>query len=804
MIGTIRWGDWLPGIGITGVLFALSLAGPLDHVETAVRGAIADWVPAPEASERVVAVDVERTGEREQLARLHQRLVAAGPTAIGYSLPLDRADHAGARRVLEALRTEHDTGSASQGPELLERALHALATDEVLAAAFAEGPLVTITARTWAGTGAGSTHAPTHGARALDPPPLLWPGRAVGLRTIEPPLARYLEAADLVVTPADPEDGLRLAWQQGDDWIPALATALRARAGGASPRIEVGRGVDFGDAYLATGPDLRVYPRQVRNRADVWHVDAATLLDGEVDRDRFAGRVVILGHAGAGAADPRPAGMLPLEVVAGQTAALLADDLLHLPAWFVWTRLAAFLAVALYLCIVLPRLGSVAGLAVTGLFAVLLINAEILALGLQAIWLPLAVPLTALVAGHVVHAGVRRVRRKVHDVEAELTSANVRLGEALRAEGRLDEALRRLRRCQPGDDVIECLYGLGLEFERRRRFGEAVEAFAWIERHRPGHRDCARRIAGNRQRQEQAALGLVNNPSATTTLLLDDGEVQKPMLGRYEVEREIGKGAMGVVYLGRDPRLGRAVAIKTLALDREFEGQSLAEIRARFLREAETAGRLKHPHIVTVHDVGEENDLAWIAMDYLEGTPMSDYAQAETLLAPSEVFAILAQVADALDHAHGEGVVHRDVKPENIIVDCTRGVATVTDFGVASVADHHKTRTGTILGTPSYMSPEQVAGERVDGRSDIFSAGVTLYQLLTGQLPFTGDSLSNLMYRITHERQREVRRLRPELPTCATTITNRCLAKEPERRYTSAAQLARALRRCAEKMNAGT
>ncbi len=282
---------------------------------------------------------------------------------------------------------------------------------------------------------------------------------------------------------------------------------------------------------------------------------------------------------------------------------------------------------------------------------------------------------------------------------------------------------------------------------------------------------------------------------------MDDDDVAKPVLGRYEIERELGKGAMGTVFLGFDARIGRQVAIKTMPLDQEFEGQTLEEVKQRFLREAETAGRLSHPNIVTVYDVGEEQDLAYIAMDYLRGTPLNAYAQPGHLLPSREVFDALAQVADALAVAHADNVLHRDIKPDNIVYDRATGHVTVTDFGVACLLDERQTRTGTILGSPSYMSPEQLAARGLDGRADLFSLGVTLYQLLSGEMPFEGDSLSSLMYRISHQRHRELRRLCPQLPSCATTITNRCLEKEPQRRYASASQLAQALRRCRAKMD---
>lgn len=265
-------------------------------------------------------------------------------------------------------------------------------------------------------------------------------------------------------------------------------------------------------------------------------------------------------------------------------------------------------------------------------------------------------------------------------------------------------------------------------------------------------------------------------------------------LGRYRVEAMIGRGSMGAVYLGRDPQIGRQVAIKTLALTREFSGDRLAEARERFFREAETAGRLRHPDIVTIFDAGESQDLAWIAMEFVDGHDLQMDAVPGRLLPLPQVLEIAARVADALAHAHSQGVVHRDIKPANVMVDAATGLVKVMDFGVARITDANRTRTGLVLGTPSYMSPEQMAGRPVDGRSDLYSLGVMLFQLLTGQLPHADESMSRLMYRIANEPAPDVRTLRPELPEALANVVALALEKRPEVRYADGRQLAADLR----------
>lgn len=261
-------------------------------------------------------------------------------------------------------------------------------------------------------------------------------------------------------------------------------------------------------------------------------------------------------------------------------------------------------------------------------------------------------------------------------------------------------------------------------------------------------------------------------------------------LGRYRIERELGRGSMGTVYLGHDPQIGRAVAIKTMALSREFQGSELAEARARFFREAEMAGRLRHPDIVTIFDVSEDQGLAFIAMEFVDGHDLLRHTLPGRLLPVQTVLATLARVANALAHAHREGVVHRDVKPANVMIDPVTGAVKVTDFGIARIADACRTRTGLVLGTPSFMSPEQMAGRRVDGRTDLYSLGVMLFQLLTGALPHASDSMAELMHRIVNDTAPDVRTLRPELPEALANVVALALEKRVEVRYADGRQMA--------------
>jgi len=257
---------------------------------------------------------------------------------------------------------------------------------------------------------------------------------------------------------------------------------------------------------------------------------------------------------------------------------------------------------------------------------------------------------------------------------------------------------------------------------------------------------------------------------------------QRQRLGRYTVIRELGRGSMSVVYLGKDPTIQRFVALKTVRFDDAGDPSELVEIKRRFFREVQSAGLLSHPNIVTIFDAGDEEDLGYIAMEVLEGITLKDWCRKENLQPIKQVLELVAKVAEALDHAHSHGVVHRDIKPANIMFT-KDGIAKITDFSIARITTSTKTKTDAILGTPSYMSPEQIAGEKVDGRSDLFSLGVVMFELLTGERPFQGESIASLTYQIAHKPHRPPAQIRTDLPPCCIAIIDRALSKKLDQRY---------------------
>jgi serine/threonine-protein kinase len=274
----------------------------------------------------------------------------------------------------------------------------------------------------------------------------------------------------------------------------------------------------------------------------------------------------------------------------------------------------------------------------------------------------------------------------------------------------------------------------------------------------------------------------------------------KTTLGGYKIIGELGRGTMGVVYKGENTTTHEFVAIKTLWLA-DFEGDIREDVKNRFFRDAEAASLLAHPNIVTFFDYGEEDDLAFIVMEYLEGENLGAYKKKGKLFPIRETLSMVSQVAEALDYAHSKGIVHSDIKPTNIIrLEATKKIK-VTDFGIARITSSSGTKDAIIIGTPFYMSPEQVSGKKVDGRSDIFSLGIILFELLTGQKPFKAGDMTALMNQITNEKHPSSRDINSRVPTVVQKIIDKALEKDQEKRYQEAGKMAEHLKLVVAKID---
>jgi serine/threonine-protein kinase len=377
---------------------------------------------------------------------------------------------------------------------------------------------------------------------------------------------------------------------------------------------------------------------------------------------------------------------------------------------------------------------------------------------------------------------------------------NRMLGISLQGQGLLDLAFEKFRKCPLDDEMRDIVYNLGLDYERKRMINKAVSIYEYINTKGGGFRDLNERIPKLKKVISSLPLGGYQGRKEEKIIVSDDMEV-KPTIGRYEILMELGKGAMGTVYKARDPKINRLLAIKTIRFSDEFEENQLAEIKDRFFSEAELAGKLSHPGVVAIFDVGEDYDLTYMAMEFLDGEDLEKYCKKGSLLPIRKLLDVVAETAAALEYAHSNGVIHRDIKPANIML-LKNGRIKVTDFGIAKSMSSSKTRSGIILGTPNYMSPEQIMGRQIDARSDIFSLGVVFYQLLTGELPFKGENLNNLFYHITQAGHPSPRKINPRVIKPCEQIIDKALAKNPDNRFQRARDLVRYLEMLVKKIDA--
>ncbi len=594
-----------------------------------------------------------------------------------------------------------------------------------------------------------------------------------------------------------------------DEFYPSLSLLIAARSlnlGVSDIKVKLGEQVRLGSLNIGTDPLGQMYTFFYKDMdgKPAFQVDSFfDVVSGKIPIEKYKDKIVLIGPTAAGVGSvfvtPVSPAMPAVLMQAHAVSSILQEHFFTVPTWGWAVERLAFLLVAIYLIALLPRLKAGAAASVTGGLLIILVTTHFVLMTTRLMWLQLMVPAALLLIGHLLLTTKRflvteRVKEKS---EAESAESNRMLGLAFQGQGQLDMAFDKFRKCPLDNAVMENLYNLALDFERKRQFNKAESVFRYMADFNPKFRDLESRLNRAKAMSETVMLGGGSRSTAQGTMILEGGQVEKPMLGRYQVEKELGKGAMGVVYLGRDPKINRVVAIKTMALSQEFEEDELKDVKERFFREAETAGRLNHPNIVTIFDAGEEHDLAYIAMEFLKGKDLVAFTKPGNLMPVVKVMDIAARVADALFYAHQNSVVHRDIKPANIMYEPDSDSVKVTDFGIARITDSSRTKTGMVLGTPSYMSPEQLAGRKIDGRSDLFSLGVMLFQMSAGKLPFEGESMTQLMFKIANEPHPSIREFNPQVPECLASIIDRALAKDVTQRYQTGAEMAADLRTCA-------
>ena len=572
-------------------------------------------------------------------------------------------------------------------------------------------------------------------------------------------LADVANRTGVFVLKPDSDDVLRrsMLWHlQGGSMSPSLPLAVALSSGDyvADPRV--------------SSADFEIY---LSKYAPVDRMTPADVLDPSLPAASLAGKTAFLDSApelvSAAAILPSRQFVTASEIVAQLLADIEQGNTIISPAWARALEWLVPTLLAIVAALFLPGRSRRDIILLTGVTLLTIVLLEALALIATQIRIDMGRATIIFLGASILSWWLAGTKRKA--------AVNAfKRGSDFLAAGRLEPAFAEFRRCSPTETLATAMYKLSLAFEEQAKPERAEAVIQWMKK----------------------TQGTSSTPENKFSLGGKRGTPQR--LGRYIIERRLGRGAMGAVYLAKDPRINREIALKVIPIEKEFEDEELQEARLRFFREAESAGRLTHPNIITVFDCGEDKHLAYIAMEYLRGIPLTQFTDPKKLLAPNKALELCARTAEALDYAHNQGVIHRDIKPANLLYSLRQDLLKISDFGVARLTDNNRTKTGIVLGTPMYMSPEQLNAEPLSGHSDLFALGVTLYELLVGEVPFKANNIAVLMTKITTEDPAPVSNRRPGVPPSVDAVLFKALAKRPQDRFTNGAEMAIALRNCAK------
>ncbi|MDH3978813.1 MAG: serine/threonine-protein kinase, partial [Gammaproteobacteria bacterium] len=600
--------------------------------------------------------------------------------------------------------------------------------------------------------------------------------------------------------------------KSGKRVFPSLALAV-AQSYKDNERLSVptSRKLTINDQPVLTGDEysrlIRFYPDDPEHPA-FRIIQAEDIRSPEQARDLFSDNIVLVGDLSNGLPgnfktplnNSIPASLL----IATTLSNLLQSDFISRPEWFSSLEMVALGVIALAILLSAPLFSANRAVVVTVLFCSILLTLEAYFLMTYGVWLQLVTAAIFSVLGICSIQTLTALRpRDLHLKTAVTATAPA---TPLSNEQELDLEFSVLRQQPPTDETKKRLYNIAMAHGKKREFAKAERVLAHIYSLDPDFHDVRKKLEALSGALKKSEAEKVDVPAEkkdhlpASQMLSKKKPDAKRTLGRYIIEKVIGKGAMATVYLGLDPKINRQVAIKTIALAEEFSDEDLQAAKDQFLREAESAGRLNHPSIITIFDTGEDHNVAYLAMEYFPGKALNTFTSKTNLLPVKWVLELMARGAEALHYAHGQGVVHRDIKPANLMYDAPSDEFRITDFGIARLTDTSRTKTGIILGTPSYMSPEQLVASNVTGSSDLYSLGVTMYQLLTGTTPFRSDSIPQLMDKIIHDKHTPLSKVRDDLPAELDVIMGKILAKKPEDRYQNGRAMALALRDCSNRL----
>jgi eukaryotic-like serine/threonine-protein kinase len=819
--------DWFFGLLLALLLLATHLGtGAINSLEMWFYDkALLSMRKTPSDQVLIAAIDdrsIEKIGRypwsREVHAKLVDKLAAAGAATIVHTglflEPQENSGLAWIRRQLDL--AEGQTVAEKQALlALVRKANGELDSDTVLANSIRKAGNVQLASLTqWATGGTGS--APPERNQNSEWFLTANPTYSVSAQRIQLPIPNVRDSAagigSLVGLP-DRDGRTRRAplfvSQQGGA-MPSLALSSVAFSAGLNLRSldsTGSTGIELGNVRIPTDRHSVTMPMQYASKRGMPAFDTVSVSDiisGQVADDHIRGRIVVIGATASGLATSASAmgssdSILPnqVDLVAQEISSLLLGHSLFSPDWaWTFTALAYALAV-IYVSMLLPRLAAKHAIVITSV-SVMCIVAAVYG-GMTSplrMWIPMGLPIATLVIVHVALTSKRFVLAEAgkHRADDEASETNRMMGMSLQAKGELDAAFDRFRRVSRSEQLVSNLHTLAIDFERKRHFTKAQAVHELVLNMDQDNEKSTSEVLRLSALANSLFVGGTGSSQRSMVPSSEGLRLENPTLGRYELIGELGRGAMGVVYRGRDPKLGREVAIKTMALGMEFDGAELLDVKERFFREARTAGRLHHSNIVTIHDVGEDQDLAYIAMELLRGVPLDTTIQRQGGLPLARAVRIAIDISLALDHAHSEGVVHRDIKPANILFDAESEQLKITDFGIARIADSSRTKTGVVMGTPAYMAPEQIQGHTIDGRADLYALGVMLFEMIAGSVPFTGESMSDLVYKIVHVAAPSVSSY-VVVPGALEEVLRKALEKDPKDRYQTGREFAEALAR---------
>ncbi len=441
----------------------------------------------------------------------------------------------------------------------------------------------------------------------------------------------------------------------------------------------------------------------------------------------------------------------------------------------------------LFVTLVLPKLKTGTGTFLTLVLLGGFILANTILDPFSNMWLKISLPALILISGYFIVLANRifKAKKSKRKAASDSSETDKTLGLFYQQQGMLDLAFEKFQSISCEEDVSELLHNLGLEYEKKGQIEKALSVYKLIARGKRDDENLEKRISGPEHIESDMFIGEQRDSQSA----MPPGTPARTTIGRYEIWEEIGQDSIGVIFRGQDPETGTGAAILTVKFS-GFDDDHISEIRDRFFRETEGLPQLTHSNILTVYDCGEEPDMFYIAAENLECEDLKNYTKKGRLLSIRETLSIIGQASEALDYVHRKNVIHQFIRPDSIIrVKETKNVK-VKNFGIGWIPSAFRSKIDLLTESHFYMSPEQIAGKKVDGRSDIFSLGVVLFEMLTGERAFSGEDMPSIMLSISKERHPSPRYYNPKIPRVIEKIIDSALEKDLEKRYQSAGQMA--------------